>query len=535
MKKTRNLIVMVVIFLVLVAIFALWKINSTQSEDDNSESTTTTTSDSASETLLELDPEEIKSIYLENIDGKITLKKESIEEKSDDGKVNIVNNWSLEDPKYPNLDQNKVNSLASQLMRFNTIEDLGVKDKGDLGKYGFNDPTAKLVYTFASGDKEELILGGDARVTGTVCYYVYNNNNGKLALITANENNFFINELSLLKNKLFDLEYTDITNVLLKRSKDEYDIVMKGEQVKDKDGKAVSMAWEIQEPVVWSGYESIINTLVKEVLAIEVEKFFEFTYCGEYLSTYGLDSPKYSITLQSKDHPSKTLLIGGSTNDLSYGKFKDSPLMFSFKTSALSNIGTGFLDFFSPFVGLTHVEDVGKITLVTPSNTYESLVFYPTNEESKKADDGGFEKPKAVYTFDGRYANIKNEQEANIFSRYYQSLISPRIAGLELDAEFDKEAVDYSIKFEMRHDGKEDKFIEFVRRDEFTYYALLNGEYTGFYVKKDAFASEKSVTSPGVEYAIKQLQEEIEKQDTETVDLDRFNELKELQPAKTEK
>ena len=559
MKKTRNLIILILVLVLLIAVYALWRINGTDDNRPVEESANTTTTEESNklDPLIDLSEDEVDAIQIENSEDKLLLNKKVVKvestkasteatkevkglpedekSKDDQEKDKTEINWVLKDPKYSNISQKKTNNLGSDLLRVAISKEINLDADTNLATYGVKEGNAKVIYKLSNGETKELILGDKAKASNTDQYYAYEPESKRLALISSTAESILSTELDLIETNIFSINTGQVATFLLKRQKDEFDLIVKGElidTIENNNQVNYNMKWTIVNPITWKGDTTTINNLMQELLSLNAKEFITYEDDSE-LVKYGLDNPMYEITIKDTSGNSKTLMIGDTANANTYAKLKDSDLIFSFNSSAISVIGTNFMNYFDVFANLVNIIDVGELDFITEDAKYESLVYHPSPEEIENAKDKGYEEPEKIYTLNGRDANVENEQGDNLFTRYYQSLIGMHIAGIDPNpsTSINVDDSEFTVYYKMRTDAEDCK-LDFVKRNEDTYYLLINDEYTGAYVDSANFFSKDKPEQPGVLYALEQLEDEMDAQSAKKIDLAEFKEMKKLKPKK---
>ena len=559
MKKTRNLIILILVLVLLIAVYALWRINGTDDNRPVEESANMTTTEESNklDPLIDLSEDEVDAIQIENSEDKLLLNKKVVKvestkasteatkevkglpedekSKDDQEKDKTEINWVLKDPKYSNISQKKTNNLGSDLLRVAISKEINLDADTNLATYGVKEGNAKVIYKLSNGETKELILGDKAKASNTDQYYAYEPESKRLALISSTAESILSTELDLIETNIFSINTGQVATFLLKRQKDEFDLIVKGElidTIENNNQVNYNMKWTIVNPITWKGDTTTINNLMQELLSLNAKEFITYEDDSE-LVKYGLDNPMYEITIKDTSGNSKTLMIGDTANANTYAKLKDSDLIFSFNSSAISVIGTNFMNYFDVFANLVNIIDVGELDFITEDAKYESLVYHPSPEEIENAKDKGYEEPEKIYTLNGRDANVENEQGDNLFTRYYQSLIGMHIAGIDPNpsTSINVDDSEFTVYYKMRTDAEDSK-LDFVKRNEDTYYLLINDEYTGAYVDSANFFSKDKPEQPGVLYALEQLEDEMDAQSAKKIDLAEFKEMKKLKPKK---
>lgn len=543
----------------LIAVYALWRINGTDDNRPVEESANMTTTEESNklDPLIDLSEDEVDAIQIENSEDKLLLNKKVVKvestkasteatkevkglpedekSKDDQEKDKTEINWVLKDPKYSNISQKKTNNLGSDLLRVAISKEINLDADTNLATYGVKEGNAKVIYKLSNGETKELILGDKAKASNTDQYYAYEPESKRLALISSTAESILSTELDLIETNIFSINTGQVATFLLKRQKDEFDLIVKGElidTIENNNQVNYNMKWTIVNPITWKGDTTTINNLMQELLSLNAKEFITYEDDSE-LVKYGLDNPMYEITIKDTSGNSKTLMIGDTANANTYAKLKDSDLIFSFNSSAISVIGTNFMNYFDVFANLVNIIDVGELDFITEDAKYESLVYHPSPEEIENAKDKGYEEPEKIYTLNGRDANVENEQGDNLFTRYYQSLIGMHIAGIDPNpsTSINVDDSEFTVYYKMRTDAEDSK-LDFVKRNDDTYYLLINDEYTGAYVDSANFFSKDKPEQPGVLYALEQLEDEMDAQSAKKIDLAEFKEMKKLKPKK---
>ncbi len=538
MKKTRNLIILVVILVLLVAVYAIWQLSNNQEDVDTDSTSTTTQSSSSGGRLVDASVDEIDAISIQNEDYNLEFEKVRTEEEGTNSEgetvVEETEEWVLVNNQYDNVSPNKVKNLTESLINVNLRDTVDTDEDTDLTVFGIDEDSPTAILTKTDGETIELVLGNEATASGAGNYYVYNVNDDNLGVSTTVANYILGTELELLNNRIFNAIPQDITGFILNRDDFEYSTLFSGEpQYQNNDPASYYMTfWTINEPITWKGNDTNISRLVSELLNVSANEYYVLDE-DTNLSSIGLDSPQYEITLQHSSQDPKTILIGSDTDNYTYASIKDSGLYFRFSSGALTSIGANMLSFYESFIALLNITTVDKLTFTGPDFEYVSNIYYPTPEERTSAQEEGFETPQNIAVFEGRDANITNDRNDNLFSRYYQSLIGLTIDGFAIGEEVELEDPVYTVVYERRGDN-EDVKLDFVERDANSYYIFKNEEFTELYINDNQFTDDRHVDSPGVFFAIEQLTEAMDEQNSQYISEEEFEQMKVLVPVEEE-
>lgn len=528
MKKTRSLIFMVVVLAFLVGGFALWQVLGKPGTEI--EPTTAPTYQSK-DPLVSLKAEDVARIVLRNDAGTIELKPvwaqptpapttTATSELPVTGAAKPtpapILHWELVSPQLEGLSDAFVDKMGSDLLILTIVDEIGAKAASELSQFGLAEPAATVVYELNSGAKIEAALGAKVSASESARYYAMSKGetDSRVVVVTSVAEKLQKSALSLLDRNVVNLTVEDLYSFTLQREGEEFllsGVSLPVETVGQDGSKVTLQDWQMKTPIEWKANGTNITNFLTEVVQLQAEEFFE--YSAEKLASYGLDKPQYKITLRSAEGD-KVLLIGqAKSSNEAYAMLEGQAQLFSFNRSVLTQAGIPAIDFYDSFAALVNITDVGKLTVTLDGEEYLSTIFNPTRAETDAAKAKGDPEPKPAYTLNGKDANVINDNDDNLFTRYYQTVIGVTLAGFDPDASPKADQAIYTVQYEMRNENP-DIQLAYVARDAQTLYLLKNGEYTGFYVDQDKFTADSNIDSPGVKLAIEILQAEITAQQT---------------------
>ncbi len=515
MKKTRSLIIMTALLVVLVGAYALWQI--TGGFPLGTSETSTPTTSASTEALADFTAEEIDQIRLTNEKGSLVFRPtwnqptptpvssedpQATATPSPQATPTPVLSWVLVEPQVQDLSGDLLNTLANRLLSINVTEDIGVKEAGELAPYGLEgDGTASLVYRLKNGEEVTIVLGTKVQASTAERYYAMNRGEGRVAVISTAGSHLQTGPLDLINKDVISLSADDLIGFSLKRQTEDFTI--EGELLPNEEETAADQ-WAMKSPVAWKGNASNIQNFLAEIAEIRADEVYEATE-GE-LGRFGLQTPYYRVTLRTAGEEKVLLISNQGSSDLAYAMIEGKDYFFSFNRQVLTQTGIPALDFYDKFAALVNITNVGELTLTLGGNRYVSDVFNPTREEIDQAKEQGLVEPSPAYTLNGLDANLTNEHDDNLFTKYYQTLIGVMVSGFDPEARPLADEPLYEVSYQMRN-GDEDITLSFVSRDAQTLYLFKDGVYTGFYCPLADFTSKANVDEPGVELALNTLLE----------------------------
>ncbi len=521
MKKTRSLIIMVILLVCLIGGFALWQLLPNLG---NKPTESTTTISPPREDLLSIEAENVELIRLTNESGSLELvpvwqtpvtptpeatstepsgsTEPSVSEAAPEPRLT----WEVNDTEME-VSPELVSQLVNRLISLRVSEDLGVKTDEELAEFGLDQGLATAEYELKDGETIAIVLGNKVEAATSDQYYALNRNTGRVAVLGTSADALLQNIYSLLDRVVITWDIEAIDSFVLQRQTEDYEIKAKrNPDLGDEPPAPGTSQWLMETPVAWNARDNYITNLLTEILGVQAEEFHPWT--DETERDYGFAEPRYKITLSS-EATDLTLLISDSVaGDRAYGQIEGKEYFFSFNRSVLTQTGMSALDLYDPFAGLVNIMDVREVLYTQEDENYRSRVFHPTPEEKADAKENGQPEPEVVYTLNGQDADVTNDSGDHLFTRYYQTLIGVTIDGFDPEQNPSLDEPAYEITYRMRN-NEPNLELAFVERDANTLFLFKNGEYTGLYVRKANFASRGNVDEPGVSLALELLEAEI--------------------------
>ncbi len=481
---------------VLAALLVTWLVSILLPGGDPAETSATT---AAIPAVFETAAENVTRIDVSNKSGQYALL--PVETQDSEGKAAIA--WRVEGKESYPFSSTALTDLANAAIKVAATAEV-VANSADLASYGLDKPLATMTVTLKTGEKH-VIKYGNELVSGSAAYVMLDDS-GRICSVDSDisdkTGNSFLDLLD--KTQVVGIEKNDLTNLTFERAKDGLMLVAACTLVGESDSETASLEFSLSEPLNIEGDSTALTTLAEEATGVSASKFIELD--PKDLSKYGLDNPQYSFVLKSKD---KTVLfkIGKMADGENYYATSDAmPAVFTIASNSFTTVDKKTIDMVNRFVCLQSIWEVDQIDA--------DLFGTKFNAEITMAKDQKATEDTVIFKLDGQDAKIFNESNSSLFSTFYQRLISPQIAGLEIDAKpvnTHDAALSFSIKEDTENNVKaHTKMIEFARRDDYTYYVFADGEYTGYYVNGDQTFTTDEDSSEGLIVAYKMMKYAIE-------------------------
>jgi len=477
MKLYRNVIILAVVLVLSVG--AYFVIKNVKKEDN----VNLPTGNSAIE-LVNIKEENVDTVTLLNKNGtKIVIGK--VKKAEDEDEV-----WAVINPENFDSDEAKCKAVVWNLNPLNANKVIE-EEASDLTKYGFDKPHEVIVKT--KDGSETTIQFGNKTATGEN-YYVKMKDSNKVYTIATSYAEKFITELYDLKSTDIFKETADQVKkvTMWKNGKIVFSATAgeMPEEMKEAYEKiqSVTAIWSVTAPIETEADTDKITRIINTLLSISAREYI--TDKADDLSKYGLDNPSYAIEI-STDTTTKKLLLGkerpeeetedsisySSSKSQTYAKFENSNEIFTVGSDTLTFIDTPIKDVVSDIELMVFIDEVSHLSVTMNGKTDEFDIIH--DEDDNKDND--------KFKMNGKDASMKDSEGTHIFRNFYQSVIGIRTEEVDLEG---KPQGDPEVTFVYTYkDTGNTMKIDFVSRDNYYYYVLKNGKYTGLIVKKSYFAN----------------------------------------------
>jgi hypothetical protein len=213
------------------------------------------------------------------------------------------------------------------------------------------------------------------------------------------------------------------------------------------------------------------------------------------LSTYGLDQPRYQVKLDSSEVPAVTFSFGKSAGEGTYYMSSSAlmtsngqPVVMTVSSSQLKAVDLALEDYVDRYIALKEIWLVSSVDIDLGDRQFNIAIKMDKGQNS--TDDG------ISFKLDGQDANIKDQKKNSLFSDFYQSLIGIQLAGFDFTAT-PANTTDSRIVYHLEADPETSQpakilTIEFARRDAYTDYVFVDGQYTGYFANhQDTFTQDR--------------------------------------------
>ena len=373
---------------------------------------------------------------------------------------NSSNKWTIEgsDPSM-NYSDDAINLFLSMVLDFKATEKLNVESP-KLEDYGLADNFQYKINITANDGSVRVITLGNEAYDSTNCYVTVDNMDGIYMISTLKKTVCEYDYINFYSSVKLNIDYSKVEKIVLDRKTDDYPFTIVPEKTDSGYG------FSIVEPVVVDSGDNL-NLLLTGIKDLEIASFVDLDDAKK--TEVGLDDPSYHLSFVMKDGSSKEIYLSALKDDYFYGYGSICDNYFMISSQQIENLTYPVRDLIGNYVYSTNVSTVKKIT-----GNYGNVDFTLdiTAEDSISSDDAD------VY-LDGRDAKIFSSTGRCYAAVFFESLALIKIGDIEPDAVPQGNPV-LSVKY-FNKDFTND-VLDFVQRDESSYYVMKNDEYTGFFV-----------------------------------------------------
>lgn len=405
-------------------------------------------------------------------------------------KVEYKDVWSIVIPA--NI-KASADSMANMAASANVLvaEKLIEENAKNLADYGLDKPVCTVTTAYSDGKEHTFEIGNQNPTKDG--YYVKDKGSAKVYLVSNyGVENFMKVEATIRDITMYNLKAEDVIALDMEKDGKPFFSAVKTdkEQTEEEKNAAITNQWEIVAPISAMAQDDGITSIVGEIVAPSPIEVY-----GKAPEGSGLETPSYAFTIKTAKESVRLLLGREKVNGQQmYAKIDGRDEVFLIDSSKLTFIDKPLNRIISTFAYLQNIKDVEKVVVNMDGKTYTLEI---------KCDPGN-DNDKDVLKFNGvDVSALKNEDDSQLARKVYQGIIGITLNDILPN---DKPSGTPEITFDYYlNDGGHDK-IEFVTKDEASYYVLKNGKYMGISVAKSKFDEADSLRP-----AIKTLEDAMKK------------------------
>lgn len=392
----------------------------------------------------------------------------SIKFTLDDGDYTAVlvdGEWQLDNSDEFLLRQVYVQGVCTYMSDLTAVKDYGELTDDNKTMYGLDKPT---VITASDGSQEYTLNVGCLDPTETY-YYVTTSEKSKVYAISSDDGEMLKADRQLLKDR-YIVPYTS-------EEVNEIQLIRDGETIFDFTYDHNSCTWNL--PDEYSAFtidQTKISTLITYLVRTESQEMFEENL--QDLSKYGFDKPAAEVVIKGTDGKTHKLLFsyyGNNTRTYTHVLFEES--------GQVAAVHSGDVEFINNNIENYLVSDLCSLSIYDASK----LEFtYNGNKDVFNIDIDN-----SSVDMNGKSITELGGDAFTAFQNFYNSISYMSFKTVDIKASPDTSEPIMSALLE-KEDG-DNILLELYPADNDTYYAFINGSYTGALVDKAKVTGKNSV------------------------------------------
>lgn len=449
MKSFKNLLIPLIALILLLIGTLLWfilKPDEKQEGEFNSN-------------IVYLNTSDIKNLSVESAEG------DSISAEAE--YVDGVRTWSLVginmegSVKYSQSNIDAWAVILSQFVANSKVEE----QHEDLSEYGLANPRYTVTILLNDGSSHKIYLGNNT-YDGTYVYFMHDDDPQVYTVVAIKAQYAAFSRIDFIDSCVFSIDYNNIATVLYERDTDGFQLLATCD-ISD-TGKPV---YHIVEPFDIDASSYFAN-LIQYAAELEIAKFVNLS--DQQIQDYGLDNPAFHFNFVMDDGTKYDLYLSRNIGGFFYGYTNITEGYFSMSEMQFKGLETPILTLIDSYVNYESVSDISSIKYSSDDLNFN---FEIDTKDSISSDE-------AKVLIDLRNAKITSSDDRSYAAVLYEALACIDIGGIDLEA---KPEFNSSICIKYYRDDYETTTLDFVVRDNESYYVFANGDYTGFYVYNREF------------------------------------------------
>ncbi|OQB15925.1 MAG: hypothetical protein BWY15_00051 [Firmicutes bacterium ADurb.Bin193] len=312
--------------------------------------------------------------------------------------------WKVEGAQDLKLNLYAVENLAYDFSRIYAESEIG--DTADLSAFGFDSPVGNPSVKLSDGSVKTFLIGGET--PDLAAYYVKTDDSNRVYVVLASKCEAFLKPLDKYRDTtLAQIKASEIEAISIKKMDSEISLRKKPADTPVPSG-VLSNSWEMLLPYKKDADDTKVDKyILSKIVNFEINRFIDDS--PPSYSPYGLDNPKYVITIKEKGKEAVVFYLGNTKDGETFVRLEGQKAVYTVAESvfAFRDVIPG--DIIDTLLYIKSLDIIKSVTLTAGDKTYVL--------EIEKSED------KTVYKINGADASEKSLKSA------YQSVIGLMIRG----------------------------------------------------------------------------------------------------------
>lgn len=384
-------------------------------------------------TLYSYEDREVKEISIVSNDGEVRFVKEP-------------QGWAMVKPWPYKTDAGAVGSLENRLKDFLASRVLE-EDTGELETYGLDKPLATISFRLDDGAENKLFIGD--MTASQVQYYAKDSARDSIYILGSYDVESFLRPAGEFRDRTILEADAGSINAIGLSIAGRLDFKL----IADDSGK-----WSIALPLEMDARGDAVMEMLDDIMEVKIKDFV--VGGADDLERFGLEDPAYTLEITDKNHKTQKIYFGNvdKKNNIIYMKSADSEEVCTLSLELFDPRRFKVAEFLNEAPLSVGMGDVSKVVITEDGAAVEFL--RDTFGEGEAFTCGG--------------AAVNMEQ----FTTLYVNIMALTAEGY--DPGNTGGTPHLTIMLELK-DKSQTITVQFVKRDELSYYMILNGKPRPFY------------------------------------------------------
>lgn len=355
--------------------------------------------------------------------------------------------WIMTEPGAFSIDAAAVERLENRLKDFLASRVMKASPE-DLQVYGLVDPKATISFRLDDGTQNTLYIGD--MTASKVQYYAKDSAREQVYILGSYDVENFLAPVNDFRDRtILTIDAQSISTISLS-VQDTLDFRLVGKE---------SSKWSLTEPLEISARGDAVDELLNDILDLRIKDFITANTDG--LGRYGLEKPSYTLEIGDNKKQTQKIYFGkiDDESQVAYIRIDDQDEVCTLSLEVFDPRRFNVANFLNEAPLSIAIGDVNKVTIIENDRVIEF------DREANNEED--------VFTFSGKEINQED------FTALYVNIMALTAEGYDPSNKGGKPVLTVILH---RRDNNEKVKVEFVQRDDLTYYMILNGEARPFYI-----------------------------------------------------
>ncbi len=375
--------------------------------------------------------------------------------------------WAITEQDYPHefiLNSSYISIVCSYLSHLTADRKFDTEGKS-LNDYGLETPSVLTCY---AGDTTYTLEVGQPSATQEY-FYVKKPDNDTVYGISFEYGSVLSGDTSMLKSPyLINAMDNEIESIRLTSGKDvNFDMVR------------AEVGWELLAPLP-DAVPNIpkVGSMLTALVRFKVDSFVTIADETTDLAQFGLDKPAHTLTVTTLDGTTTTIHFAdySETDTFLYLIYEESGQIATLSTTTAAFLNTSVTELLNEEVMYVSYADTAAVDAIADDISFHMDIDFANGQ----------------FAFEGEDIDALGSEAISNFKYLFDSMSNLKYETIDPDAVIPEDAEPALVFHYTMTDGSEQE-LSLIAIDESTYWAMVNGKYTGQIVRRRAVSGNTGV------------------------------------------